>query len=107
QMAIAKIGERNLTLYIEPGRSIVGDAGILLTEVILTKENEDKHFAVVNAAMNDLIRPALYDAWMNIINLSEHDDAQIENYDIVGPICETGDFLGKNRALALKAGDIL
>src|SRR5699024_10961869 len=60
QMAIAKIGERNLTLYIEPGRSIVGDAGILLTEVILTKENEDKHFAVVNAAMNDLIRPALY-----------------------------------------------
>ena len=107
QMAIAKIGERNLTLYIEPGRSIVGDAGILLTEVILTKENEGKHFAVVNAAMNDLIRPALYDAWMNIINLSEHDDAQTENYDIVGPICETGDFLGKNRALALKAGDIL
>lgn len=107
QMAIAKIGERNLTLYIEPGRSIVGDAGILLTEVILTKENEGKHFAVVNAAMNDLIRPALYDAWMNIVNLSEHDDAQTENYDIVGPICETGDFLGKNRALALKAGDIL
>lgn len=107
QMAIAKIGARNLTLYIEPGRSIVGDAGILLTEVILTKENEGKHFAVVNAAMNDLIRPALYDAWMNIINLSEHDDAQTENYDIVGPICETGDFLGKNRALALKAGDIL
>ncbi|MDG9729204.1 diaminopimelate decarboxylase [Ignatzschineria sp. RMDPL8A] len=107
QMAIAKIGERNLTLYIEPGRSIVGDAGILLTEVILTKENEGKHFAVVNAAMNDLIRPALYDAWMNIVNLSEHDDAPTENYDIVGPICETGDFLGKNRALALKAGDIL
>ncbi|NLD08850.1 MAG: diaminopimelate decarboxylase [Xanthomonadaceae bacterium] len=107
QMAIAKIGERNLTLYIEPGRSIVGDAGILLTEVILTKENEGKHFAVVNAAMNDLIRPALYDAWMNIVNLSEHDDAPTENYDIVGPICETGDFLGKNRPLALKAGDIL
>ncbi len=107
QMAISKIGERNLTLYIEPGRSIVGDAGVLLTEVILTKENEGKHFAVVNAAMNDLIRPALYDAWMNIVNLSEHDDAQTENYDIVGPICETGDFLGKNRALALKSGDIL
>ena len=108
-LAIEKIGARDLKLVIEPGRSIVGNAGMLITEVILTKENEGKHFAVVDAAMNDLIRPALYDAWMEIRNLSDttQNSADIKSYDIVGPICETGDFLGKNRMLALKAGDYL
>ncbi len=108
EMAIGKIGTRQLALYIEPGRSIVGDAGILVTEVILTKENEGKHFAVVDAAMNDLIRPALYDAWMNIENLTRPVDPDTaKNYDIVGPICETGDFLGKERLLSIEAGDLL
>ncbi|GHA02853.1 diaminopimelate decarboxylase [Ignatzschineria ureiclastica] len=108
-LAIEKIGARSLKLVIEPGRSIVGNAGMLITEVILTKENEGKHFAVVDAAMNDLIRPALYDAWMEIRNLSDtvQNTADMKSYDIVGPICETGDFLGKNRMLALKAGDYL
>lgn len=108
-LAVEKIGTRDLKLVIEPGRSIIGNAGMLITEVILTKENEGKHFAVVDAAMNDLIRPALYDAWMEIRNLSDtvQNTADIKSYDIVGPICETGDFLGKNRMLALKAGDYL
>ncbi len=105
--AIEKIGDRDLKILIEPGRSIVGDAGVLVTQVILTKENEGKHFAIVDAAMNDLIRPALYSAWMNIINLDENSEEEVRNYDIVGPICETGDFLGKNRALALTSGDYL
>ncbi len=108
-LAIEKIGSRPLKLIVEPGRSIVGNAGMLITEVILTKENEGKNFAIVDAAMNDLIRPALYDAWMEICNLSdiEQNPANIRSYDIVGPICETGDFLGKERVLALKAGDYL
>lgn len=107
QQAIEKIGDRDLKILIEPGRSIVGDAGVLVTQVILTKENEGKNFAVVDAAMNDLIRPALYSSWMNIINLEEKPDEEVKNYDIVGPICETGDFLGKDRDLALTSGDYL
>lgn len=107
QQAIEKIGDRDLKILIEPGRSIVGDAGVLVTQVILTKENEGKNFAVVDAAMNDLIRPALYSSWMNIINLEEKSDEEVKNYDIVGPICETGDFLGKDRDLALTSGDYL
>ncbi|UNM95886.1 diaminopimelate decarboxylase [Ignatzschineria rhizosphaerae] len=105
--AIEKIGDRDLKIFIEPGRSIVGDAGVLVTQVILTKENEGKNFAIVDAAMNDLIRPALYGAWMNIINLDEDSESEVKNYDIVGPICETGDFLGKDRELALTSGDYL
>lgn len=105
--AIDKIGDRDLKILIEPGRSIVGDAGVLVTQVILTKENEGKNFAIVDAAMNDLIRPALYDAWMNIINLDEDSESELKNYDIVGPICETGDFIGKDRELALTSGDYL
>ena len=105
-MIYEKLGDRPLSIAMEPGRSIVGDSGYLLTEVILTKENEGKYFAVVDAAMNDLIRPALYESWMRIEQTKES-SAKIENYDIVGPICETGDFLGKERELALEAGDIL
>ena len=107
RQAIEKIGDRDLKIFIEPGRSIVGDAGVLVTQVILTKENEGKNFAIVDAAMNDLIRPALYDAWMNIVNLDEDSDGEVKTYDIVGPICETGDFLGKDRELALTSGDYL
>ncbi|WP_077928258.1 diaminopimelate decarboxylase [Wohlfahrtiimonas populi] len=105
-MIYEKLGNRPLSIAMEPGRSIVGDSGYLLAEVILTKENEGKHFAVVDAAMNDLIRPALYESWMRIEQTKES-SAKIENYDIVGPICETGDFLGKERELALETGDIL
>ena len=105
--AIEKIGDRDLKILIEPGRSIVGDAGVLVTQVILTKENEGKNFAIVDAAMNDLIRPALYSSWMNIINLDDNPESEVKNYDIVGPICETGDFLGKDRDLALTTGDYL
>ena len=105
--AIEKIGDRGLKILIEPGRSIVGDAGVLVTQVILTKENEGKNFAIVDAAMNDLIRPALYSSWMNIINLDDDSESEVKNYDIVGPICETGDFLGKDRELAFTSGDYL
>lgn len=105
-MIYEKLGDRPLSIAMEPGRSIVGDSGYLFTEVILTKENEGKYFAVVDAAMNDLIRPALYESWMRIEQTKES-SAKVENYDIVGPICETGDFLGKERELALEAGDII
>ncbi len=105
-MIYEKLGDRKLSVAVEPGRSIVGDSGYLLTEVILTKENEGKHFAIVDAAMNDLIRPALYESWMRI-EQTKDSNAKVENYDIVGPICETGDFLGKDRELALEAGDVI
>ena len=92
---------------IEPGRAIVGNAGILLTRVEYLKHTAHKNFAVVDAAMNDLIRPTLYDAWMAIVPAAERKDATPQHYDIVGPVCETGDFLGKGRELALHEGDLL
>lgn len=91
----------------EPGRSICADAGVLLTRVEYIKNNQDKYFAIVDAAMNDLIRPALYSAWQDIIPADLNSDAQAQNFDIVGPICESSDFLGKDRKLALEAGDLL
>lgn len=103
----AHIGERDLDLIFEPGRSISANAGIMLTQVEYLKNNEDKHFAIVDAAMNDLIRPSLYGAWQDIIPADLTTDAKTENFDIVGPICESGDFLGKNRDLAIAAGDLL
>lgn len=101
-----KISGRDLTLVFEPGRSIAANAGILVTEVILLKHTADKNFAVVDAAMNDLIRPALYQAWQAIEPVKPRSE-QANRYDIVGPICETGDFLGKDRELSLAAGDLL
>jgi diaminopimelate decarboxylase len=98
---------RDIEVIVEPGRAIVGNAGILLTEVLYTKHNEDKNFAIVDAAMNDLMRPALYDAWQEIIPVQPDEAAETRCYDVVGPICETGDFLGKARELALRQGDIL
>jgi diaminopimelate decarboxylase len=104
---------RDLEILIEPGRAIAGNAGILLTEVLFLKHHEHKNFAVVDAAMNDLMRPSLYSAWQEIIPLKQRQDkssdtaASVKTYDVVGPVCETGDFLGKDRDLALEQGDIL
>ena len=96
-----------LTLMVEPGRSIVANAGVLLTRVEYLKENRDKHFAIVDAAMNDLVRPALYQAWMAIEPVVPRADVPEHRYDIVGPVCETGDFLGRDRPLRLAEGDLL
>ncbi len=96
-----------IEILIEPGRAIVGNAGILLTRVQYLKHNEDKNFAIVDAAMNDLMRPALYQAWQAITPVLEKAQQQTKVYDVVGPICETGDFLGKQRELAIEQGDLL
>jgi diaminopimelate decarboxylase len=96
-----------IEILIEPGRAIVGNAGILLTRVQYIKHNEAKNFAVVDAAMNDLMRPALYQAWQAIVPVVEKSSQPVKTYDVVGPICETGDFLGKQRELAIAQGDLL
>ncbi|MBF7142307.1 MULTISPECIES: diaminopimelate decarboxylase [Pseudomonas] len=97
---------RGLALLFEPGRYIVANAGVLVTQVEYLKHTEHKDFAIVDAAMNDLIRPALYQAWMDVAAVQPRDTAT-RTYDIVGPICETGDFLAKDRDLALAEGDLL
>ena len=102
----AKLGSRDLELVLEPGRSIVALAGALLTRVLYLKPSDAKNFAVVDAAMNDLLRPSLYDAWHDIQAVTPH-EGESRHWDIVGPICETGDFLGKDRHLALSEGDLL
>ncbi|MGO1463353.1 MAG: diaminopimelate decarboxylase [Marinobacter sp.] len=102
-----RIGDRDLELVLEPGRSIAANAGILVTRVEFLKCTEHRNFAIIDAAMNDLIRPALYSAWQAIVPVQPHQDAEEKNWDLVGPVCETGDFLGKDRPLQLKAGDLL
>jgi len=102
-----KLAGRDLKVILEPGRAIVGNAGVLLTRVEYLKHNEKKNFAVVDAAMNDLIRPTLYEAWMAIVPVSPRSDRHAQHYDVVGPVCETGDFLGKDRELAIAEGDLL
>ena len=97
---------RNLKLLIEPGRAIVGNAGVLLTRVQYLKHAEAKNFAIVDAAMNDLMRPALYDAWQDIVPVLKRAGAA-QQYDVVGPVCESGDFLGQDRTLTLQARDLL
>lgn len=101
-----RLGDRQVTLMFEPGRSLVANAGVLLTEVLYLKHNEHKNFAVVDAAMNDMLRPALYEAWMDLQPLSRRTEKGLV-YDVVGPICETGDFIAKDRELNLQAGDRL
>ncbi|WP_341521732.1 diaminopimelate decarboxylase [Pseudomonas sp. G.S.17] len=101
-----RLDGRDLSLVFEPGRFIVANAGVLLTQVEYLKHTEHKDFAIVDAAMNDLIRPALYQAWMDVTAVRPRDTAP-RTYDIVGPICETGDFLAKGRELALAEGDLL
>jgi diaminopimelate decarboxylase len=98
---------QRLRLLIEPGRSIVGNAGVLLTRVLYLKHGEEKNFAVVDAAMNDLIRPALYDVWHDIAPLTQNKTRAAQLYDVVGPVCESGDFLGRDRKLAVATGDAL
>jgi diaminopimelate decarboxylase len=102
-----RLKDDNRQLIIEPGRCITGAAGVLLTRVEYLKHTEDKNFAIVDAAMNDLLRPALYDAWHDILPVAEHSKVQAEVYDIVGPVCESGDFLGRGRELAIGNGDLL
>lgn len=102
-----KLEGYDLTLIYEPGRAIMANAGILVTEVEFLKQNEGRNFAIVDAAMNDLIRPSLYQAWQKIIEVEQHEDRPTATYDVVGPVCETGDFLGKERELAIQSGDLL
>lgn len=101
-----KLGNRKLSLMFEPGRSIAANSGVLLTQVMFLKPTEHKNFAVIDAAMNDLIRPSLYQAWQEIRPLKPRQTAG-KLWDLVGPICETGDFLGKDRELAIESGDYL
>jgi diaminopimelate decarboxylase len=100
-------GREKLLLIFEPGRAIMANAGVLLTKVEFLKQGAEKNFAIVDAAMNDLIRPALYSAWQNIIPLDTSLDRPKAIYDVVGPICETGDFLGKERELTIAPEDYL
>ena len=102
--ALEKLG---LKVYMEPGRSISANAGVLLTKVDLLKPTNHRNFAIIDAAMNDLIRPALYEAWMDIQPVTPRNDVETQEWDVVGAICETGDFLGKERQLAIKEYDVL
>lgn len=111
QALLPKLTELGMTVFFEPGRSVVANAGVLLTRVDVLKPTEHKNFAIVDAAMNDLIRPALYQAEMavipNVLPSAGIDTAGTQSWDIVGAICETGDFLAKDRLLSLATGDIL
>lgn len=98
---------QRMRVLIEPGRSIVGNAGVLLTRVQYLKPGELRNFAIVDAAMNDLIRPALYDAWQDIVVVNRDAGRETGIYDVVGPVCESGDFLGHDRELAIAPGDLL
>lgn len=100
-------GFGHLQIVLEPGRSLVGNAGVLLTRIEYLKHTDAKNFAIVDAAMNDLIRPTLYDAWHSVEQVVTPVDGQVQTYDIVGPICESGDWLARNRSLALAQGDVL
>ncbi|MBE0439713.1 MAG: diaminopimelate decarboxylase [Gammaproteobacteria bacterium] len=98
---------RNLDVLMEPGRAIAGNAGVLVTRVEYIKQTDDRNFAIVDAAMNDLVRPALYQSWQSIEEVNQNQAISKQSYDIVGPVCETGDFLGKGRMLGINAGDLL
>ena len=99
-------GHGHLEVLMEPGKSLVGNAGVLLTEVLVLKPGPEKNFCIVDAAMNDLARPAMYQAWMAIVPCQQRPDAAL-TWDVVGPICESGDWLGRDRALSLQSGDLL
>lgn len=108
QAVLSKIGDPELAVFVEPGRAMVANAGILVTETLYLKDQGDKRFAIVDAGMNDLIRPALYNSWMNIIEVQKSaDKSEKRLYDVVGPVCESDDFLGRERRLAVKEGDFL
>jgi len=101
-----RLGSRKLSVMFEPGRVLVGNAGLLLTKIEYLKPGEAKNFAIVDAAMNDLMRPALYDAWHDILPVRQR-AGESHAWEIVGPVCESGDFLGHDRPLAVQAGDLL
>jgi diaminopimelate decarboxylase len=113
-MDIATLGARISALFetrhemlvLEPGRFIIAPAGLLLTRIEYLKKTDDKHFAVVDAGMNDLIRPALYEAWHDIRPVQTR-NIPAQAYDVVGPVCESGDFFGHNRSLSVEADDVL
>ena len=107
QAILDRLRERDLEIVMEPGRAIAGNAGVLLTRVTYLKPGTEKHFAIVDAAMNDLMRPALYQAWQAIVPVLPRREGETRLYDVVGPVCETGDFLGKDRELTIEAGDLL
>ena len=104
---LERLGDTPYEIFIEPGRAIAANAGVLLTRVEYLKHSEAKEFAIIDAAMNDLIRPSLYQAWQAIVSVEQNPQGTPGNYDLVGPICETGDFLGKQRALTLREGSLL
>ncbi len=106
QSVIGALGNRTQKLLFEPGRLLTGNAGVLLSEVLYLKHGQDRNFAVVDAAMNDLMRPALYEAWHDVLPLRAT-PAGDRVYDIVGPVCESGDFLARDRQLAVNAGDLI
>ncbi len=101
-----RMAGRGMRIVVEPGRRLVGNAGLLLTRIEYLKAGEEKHFAVVDAAMNDLMRPALYEAWHDIVPVRPRSGVA-EAYDVVGPVCESSDFLGLQRLLAVEPGDLL
>lgn len=103
----ARLGQRPCRLLLEPGRSIAANAGVLLTRVEYLKPGADRSFAIVDAGMNDLLRPSLYQAWHDIVPVAAHGETAPQRWDVVGPVCETGDFLGKDRELELREGDLL
>ncbi len=104
---VERLGDAPYEIYIEPGRAIAANAGVLLTRVEYLKHGETRDFAIIDAAMNDLIRPSLYQAWQAIVPVEERPEGTPGEYDLVGPICETGDFLGKGRRLTLREGSLL
>ena len=103
---LSKIQNLNVKIIFEPGRALVGNAGILLSKVEYLKQNDVKHFAIIDAAMNDLMRPTLYNAYHDIKIVREH-DTKSQSFDVVGPVCESGDFIAKNRSLKLKENDLI
>jgi len=105
--ALQALAGRPETLIVDPGRAIVGNAGMLRTRVEYIKHAEARNFLIVDAAMNDLLRPALYGAWHDVWPVNERPSGPAERYDVVGPVCESGDFLAKDRSLAAQAGDLL
>ncbi len=107
QAILSRLANTDYEILLEPGRAIAGNAGILVTKVEYLKQTPDHHFAIVDAAMNDLLRPSLYSAWHDIIAVNQNNQHPSQVYDIVGPVCETGDFLGKQRALAIAEHDLL
>lgn len=104
---LERLGTTDYEIALEPGRAIAGNAGILVTRVEYLKPTAHKNFAIVDAAMNDLVRPSLYNAWQDIIPVNKVSSASKKQWDIVGPVCETGDFLGKDRDLCLSPSDLL